>query len=71
VRFRATVAGCGSSAAVRGAGVRLGRYRITTDARGRASLTVRLATGRYAARLYVRQKAVAHARLNAIPNVAR
>jgi hypothetical protein len=71
VHFRATLTGCGHSAAVSGARVRLDRYRATTDARGRVSLTVRLATGRYVVRLYVRHKAVAHARLTAIPNVSR
>jgi hypothetical protein len=71
VRFGATLAGCGHHAAVRGARVHLARYRATTDSRGRATLTVRLASGRYSARLYVHGKAVAHARLTAVPNVSR
>jgi hypothetical protein len=71
VHIRATLAGCGHHAAVRGGRVRIGRYRATTDARGRATLTVRLASGRYVGRLYVHRKAVAHARLDAVPNLSR
>ena len=70
VRVRATLAGCGHRAVVRGARVHLARYRATTDARGRATLTVRLPTGRYVARLYVHHRVVTRASLRSIPNVS-
>ena len=64
-------ASCAHRVAVSGARVRLNGYRAITDRRGRATLTVRLPTGRYVVRLYVRRRLVAKARLNAIPNVSR
>jgi hypothetical protein len=70
LEFQATANACGHRAPVRGAGVRLGSYRATTDAHGRASLTVRLQTGRYLIRLLVHGRVVARARVWAIPNVS-
>jgi hypothetical protein len=51
--------------------VRLGRYCATTNAHGRASLTVRLETGRYVIRLYVHRQPVAGIHIWMIPNVSR
>ena len=61
---------CGRRAPVRGASVRLGSQQATTDVRGRATLMVRLQTGRYLVRLYVRGRVAARAPVKAIPNVA-
>jgi hypothetical protein len=71
VRTEAIRDACGKRAPVRGGTVRLAGHRATTDAQGRATLTVRLATGRYLVRLYVRVRLVARARVDAIPNVSR
>jgi hypothetical protein len=70
VRIQANRDACGRRTPLRGAAVRLLDQRATTDTRGRATLTVRLQTGRYLVRLYLRGRAVARARVNAIPNVA-
>lgn len=70
VHIRASRDACARRTPVRGAGVTLGRGRATTGARGRATLTVRLQTGRYLVRLYVHGRVSAHARVQAIPNVA-
>jgi hypothetical protein len=67
---RATASGCGHRAPVRGARVRLGSYRATTDAHGRALLSVRLQTGRYLVRLFVHRRVVARAHVRAIPIVS-
>jgi hypothetical protein len=67
---QATAIACGRRAPVRGAGVRLVNYRATTDARGRASLIVRLRTGRYVIRLSVRGRVVARTHVLAIPIVS-
>jgi hypothetical protein len=67
---RATANVCGYRAPVRGAGVRIASYSITTDSRGRARLTVRLQTGRYLVRLFVRGRVVARAHFWAIPIVS-
>lgn len=69
LEFRATANVCGHRVPVRGAGVRLGSYRMTTDAHGRARLVARLQTGRYLVRLFVHGRVVAHAHVWAIPNV--
>lgn len=71
LEFRATANVCGHRVPVRGAGVRLGSYRITTEAHGRARLIVRLQTGRYLVRLFVDGRVVARAHVWAIPNVSR
>jgi hypothetical protein len=71
LRIQAKRDACGRRSPARGGSVRLGHHRATTDSRGRATLTVRLATGRYTVRLYVRGRLVAGARVNAIPNVSR
>jgi hypothetical protein len=70
LEFRATANVCGHRGPVRGAGVRLGSYRATTDEHGRARLTVRLQTGRYLVRLFVLGRVVARAHVWAIPNVS-
>lgn len=70
LEFRATTKVCGHRAPVRGAGVRLSSYRTTTDAHGRARLTVRLQTGRYLVRLFVHGHVVARAHVWAIPIVS-
>jgi hypothetical protein len=71
LEFRATANVCGGyRAPVRGAGVRIGSYSTTTDSRGRARLTVRLQTGRYLVRLFVRGRVVARAHVWAIPIVS-
>jgi hypothetical protein len=67
LEFRATANVCGHRAPVRGAGVRLGSYRATTDVHGRAGLTVRLQPGRYLIRLLVHGRVVARAHVLAIP----
>jgi hypothetical protein len=69
--IQATADACGHRAPVARARVRLGRLSASTDARGRATLTVKLATGRYSVRLYVHRRLVARARVSAIPNVSR
>lgn len=61
--------GCGRRAPVRSARVGLARYRATTDAHGRATLTVRLPTGRYLIRLYVHRRLVARTPVSVIPIV--
>jgi hypothetical protein len=66
----ATADACGHRTPARRARVRLGRHRATTDARGRATLIVRLPTGRYLVRLYVHRRLVARTRVSAIPNVS-
>lgn len=68
--FQATADACGHRAPVPGAGVRFGGYRATTDAHGRARLTVRLQTGRYVIRLIVHGRVVARSHVWAIPNVS-
>jgi hypothetical protein len=70
LEFQATANACGHRAPVRGAGVRLGGYRATTDAHGRARVTVRLQTGRYLVGLLVPGRVVARAHVWAIPNVS-
>jgi hypothetical protein len=70
LEFWATASVCGHRAPVRGAGVRLGSHRSTTDSRGRARLNVRLRTGRYVVRLFVHGRVVARARVWAIPVVS-
>jgi hypothetical protein len=71
VRIQAIRDACGHRTPVRGGKVRLGGHQATTNAQGRATLTVRLATGRYLVRLYVRGRLVARSRVDAIPNVSR
>lgn len=71
LEIQATASACGRRSPVRGAGVRLGRYRATTNAHGRASLTVRLETGRYVIRFYVHRQPVARIHIWVIPNVVR
>ena len=71
LEIHGTASACGRRSPVPGAGVRLGRYRATTKADGRASLTVRLETGRYVIRLYVHRQPVARVRVWVIPNVSR
>jgi hypothetical protein len=71
LEIQGTASTCGRRSPVPGAVVRLGRYRATTDAHGRASLTVRLETGRYVIRLYVHRQPVARIHIWVIPNVAR
>jgi hypothetical protein len=70
VHIQASRAVCGHRTPVRDGRVTLSRGSATTDARGRATLTVRLQTGRYLVRLYVRRRVSATARVRAIPNVA-
>jgi hypothetical protein len=70
LEFQATANACGHRAPARGVGIRLGRYRATTDAHGRARLTVRLQTGRYRIRLFVHGRPVARTHVWAIPNVS-
>jgi len=70
VQIHASGVACGRRTPVRGGRVTLGGRRALTDSRGRATLTVRLQTGRYLVRLYVRGRVVASARVKAIPNVA-
>ena len=70
LQFQATASGCGHRAPVRGAQVRLDSDRVTTDAHGRASVTVRLQTGRYLICLLVRGRVVARAHVWAIPIVS-
>jgi len=70
LQFQATASACGHRAPVRGAQVRLDSDRVTTDAHGRASVTVRLQTGRYLIRLLVRGRVVARAHVWAIPIVS-
>jgi hypothetical protein len=70
LEFQASASACGHRAPVRGARVSLASYRVTTDVHGRASLTVRLQTGRYLVRLLVRGRVVARAHLRAIPIVS-
>jgi hypothetical protein len=70
VRIQASRDACGHRTPVRGGRVTLGGRRATTDSRGRATLTVRLQTGRYLVRLYVHGRAVASTRVKAIPNVS-
>jgi hypothetical protein len=69
--IRATALECGHRSPVARARVRLGRHGASTDARGRATLTVKLATGRHSVRLYAHRRLVARARVSAIPNVSR
>lgn len=71
LEVRGTASACGRRSPVRGAGVRLGRYRATTNALGRAGLTVRLETGRYVIRLYVHRQPVARTHIWVVPNVSR
>jgi hypothetical protein len=71
LEIQGTASACGRRSPVGGAGVRLGRYRATTNAHGRASLTVRLETGRYVIRLYMHRQPVARIHIWAIPNVSR
>lgn len=71
LEIQGTASACGRRSPVRGGGVRLGRYRATTSAHGRASLTVRLETGRYVVRLYVHRQPVARIHIWVIPNVSR
>lgn len=71
LRAEAVADSCGHRRPAADARVRLRRHRAITDARGRATLTVRLPTGRYSVRLYVRGRLVARARVSAIPNVSR
>jgi hypothetical protein len=71
LRVRALAGSCGHQTAVRRARVRLLGYRATTGPQGRCTLDVRLATGRYAVRLYVHSRKVAHASISAIPVVAQ
>jgi hypothetical protein len=70
VHVRASRDACAGRTPIRGGRVTLNRVRATTDARGRATLTVRLQTGRYLVRLYQRGRISADARVKAIPNVA-
>ena len=71
LEIQGTASACGRRSPVRAAGVRLGRYRATTNADGRASLKVRLEMGRYVIRLYVHRQPVARIHIWAIPNVSR
>jgi hypothetical protein len=71
VYVRALLDACGNQTPVRGAGVHLLTYRATTGSQGRCMLDVRLQTGKYLVRLYVRGQAVAHASVSAIPVVAK
>jgi hypothetical protein len=71
LEIQATAIACEGRAPIPGARVRLGRYRARTNAHGRATLTVRLSTGRYTIRLYVHRRLVARAYVRAIPNVSR
>jgi hypothetical protein len=71
LEIQASTNACGRGAPARGARVRLGRYHATTNAHGRATLTVQLPTGRYLVRLYVHQRLVARTSVNAIPYVTR
>jgi len=71
LEIQATASACGRRSPVRGARVQLGRYHATTNTRGRTRLTVRLETGRYVIRLYVRGQPVARIDMWAIPNVSR
>jgi hypothetical protein len=68
---RALADSCGRQTPVRNAGVRLLGYRARTGSRGRCTLDVKLATGRYAIRLYVHGRRVAHTSVSAIPVVAK
>jgi hypothetical protein len=70
LHVQALVAACGHQTAVRDARVRLLSYRATTNSRGRCTLNVRLQTGRYLVRLYVKGQRVARASVSAIPVVA-
>jgi hypothetical protein len=70
VHLRASRDACASRTPVRGGRVTLSHVRAITNARGRATLTVRLQTGRYLVRLYVHGRVSARARVKAIPNVA-
>jgi hypothetical protein len=67
---RALVDSCGRQKPVRDAHVRLLGYACTTNSLGRCTLTVRLATGHYRARLYVHGDRVASTPVSAIPVVA-
>jgi hypothetical protein len=71
LEIQGTASACGRRSPVRGAGVRLARYRATTNAHGRTRLTVRLETGRYVIRLYVHRQPVARVHIWVIPNVSR
>ena len=71
LEFEATANSCGHRAPVRGAEVRLGSYRATTDAHGRARVTVRLQTGRYLVGLLVHGRVITRAHVWAIPNVSK
>jgi hypothetical protein len=70
MHVRASRDACAHLSPVSGGRVTLSGGRATTDARGRATLTVRLQTGRYLVRLYVHGRVSASARVRAIPNVA-
>jgi hypothetical protein len=70
LEFPATASKCGHRVPVRRAGVRLGSYHATTDAHGRARLTVRLQTGCYLVRLFVHRRVVAGVQVWAIPIVS-
>jgi hypothetical protein len=70
VRIQASRDACGHRTPVRRGRVTLAGRQGITDSRGRATLTVRLQTGRYLVRLYVHGRAVASARVTAIPNVS-
>jgi len=70
VHVRATRTACAHRTALRGGRVTLRGARAITDARGRATLTVRLQTGRYLVRLFVHRRLSASATVRAIPNVA-
>lgn len=70
VHVKASRDSCGHRAPLRGAWVTLSGRRAATNSRGRATLTVRLQTGRYRVRLHVHGRVVASARVKAIPNVA-
>jgi hypothetical protein len=71
LHVRASRDACGHRTPITGGRVRLGRRRATTDARGRATLVIRLRTGRHLVRLYLRGRVAARAWVTAIPNVAR
>jgi hypothetical protein len=68
---RALANSCGRQTPVRGAHVRLLGYQATTNSRGRCTLYVRLASGRYLVRLYVHSHRVARTPVSAIPLVSR
>jgi hypothetical protein len=71
LHVQALLDSCGHRTAVRQASVRLLTYRAMTNSRGRCTLDVRLQTGHYRVRLYIRGHRVARAPVSAIPVVAR